>query len=178
LVSDAAGRVGEIEPDFYAAEVGAFGANGSGDAGAEVAGRADVASEFGLNGAKLRDFVHGGVVDLFLGVEARAHGPFVEQVEERAGFDETNRLGVGEEIKSDFGGNAAVQQLVFGGPSVVHGAAVDFAGARIPRKELWCDVVGITGIGESEKRARTGDHAVTLILAVRGVADFLGKGVR
>src|SRR5271157_4858996 len=76
---DTTGRVGEIEPDFDAAEVGAFGADGRGDAGAKVARRADVAGEFGLHGAKLRNFVHGCVVNLFLSVEAGAHGPFVEQ---------------------------------------------------------------------------------------------------
>ena len=32
--SDAAGGVGEVEPDFYATEVGAFGADGRGDVGA------------------------------------------------------------------------------------------------------------------------------------------------
>ena len=31
---DAAGRIGEVEPDFYTAEVGAFGADWSGDIGA------------------------------------------------------------------------------------------------------------------------------------------------
>ena len=41
--SDAAGDVGEIQPDFYSAEVGSFGADGCGDSCAEVARRADVA---------------------------------------------------------------------------------------------------------------------------------------
>jgi hypothetical protein len=41
--SDAPGDVREIEPDFYAAEVRAFGADGCGDSCAEVAWRADVA---------------------------------------------------------------------------------------------------------------------------------------
>src|SRR6266404_6258812 len=68
--SDAAGDVGEVEPDFYAAEVGAFGADGGGDAGAEVARGADVASKFGMDFTELGEFVHGGLVDFFLGVEA------------------------------------------------------------------------------------------------------------
>src|SRR6266850_1837847 len=46
---DAAGDVGEVEPDFDAAEVGAFGADGGGDAGADMAGRADVAREFWMD---------------------------------------------------------------------------------------------------------------------------------
>ena len=40
--SDAAGGVGEVEPDFYTAEVGAFGADGRGDVGSQVARGADV----------------------------------------------------------------------------------------------------------------------------------------
>ena len=92
---DAALDFGEVEPDFYAAEVGAFGADGGGDAGADVAGRADVAGEFGMDFAELGEFVHGGLVDFFLGVEAGAHGPFVEEMEERAGFVEADGLGVG-----------------------------------------------------------------------------------
>ena len=39
---DAAGDVGEVEPDFHAAEVRAFGADGGGDVCAEVARGADV----------------------------------------------------------------------------------------------------------------------------------------
>src|SRR5437588_3339710 len=81
-VSDAAGDVGEVQPDFDAAEVGAFGTDGGGDAGADVAGRADVAREFGVDFAELGEFVHRGPVDFFLGVEAGAHGPFVEEMEE------------------------------------------------------------------------------------------------
>ena len=84
---DAARGVGEIEPDLDAAEVGAFGADGGGDVGAEMARGADVAGEFGMDLAELGDFVHGGGVDFFLGVEAGAHGPFVEEMEEGTGFD-------------------------------------------------------------------------------------------
>jgi len=54
---DAAGDVGEVQPDFYAAEVGAFGADGGGDAGAEVAGRTDVFGELGMDLAELGDFI-------------------------------------------------------------------------------------------------------------------------
>ena len=46
-VSDAALNVGEVEPDFDAAEVGAFGADGCGDTGAEMARRTDIAGKFG-----------------------------------------------------------------------------------------------------------------------------------
>src|SRR6266567_6367084 len=80
--SDAAGDVGKIEPDFDAAEVGAFGADGGGDAGADMARRADAACEFGLHFAKLGNFVHGGLIDFFLGVEAGTHGPLVDEMEE------------------------------------------------------------------------------------------------
>ena len=91
--------------------MGAFGADGGGDIGAEVAGGADVFGELGMDFAELGDFVHGGGVDFFLGVEAGAHGPFVEEMEERAGLDEANGFGVGEEIESDFGLDAASMSL-------------------------------------------------------------------
>jgi hypothetical protein len=86
LLDDPAGsypslNVGEIGPDFYAAEVGAFGADGSGDPGAEIARGADVTREFGEHFADLFDFLDGGLVDFFLGVEAGAHRPFVEKVQ-------------------------------------------------------------------------------------------------
>src|ERR1700676_262102 len=45
--SDAAGGVGEVEPDFYTAEVGAFGADGGGDVSAEGAGGANVGGGVG-----------------------------------------------------------------------------------------------------------------------------------
>src|SRR5580658_2110535 len=95
LGSDAAGGVGEVEPDFNAAEVGAFGADRGGDVGAEMARGTDVAGELGVDLAELGDFVHGGGVDLFLGVEAGAHGPFVEKMEEGAAFDQADGFGVG-----------------------------------------------------------------------------------
>src|SRR5208337_1853725 len=94
-VSDTALNVGEVEPDFDAAEVGAFGTDWRSDAGTQVAGRADVAGKFGVHFADLGNFVHGGVVNLLLCVETGAHGPFVEKVKERAGFDETDGFSVG-----------------------------------------------------------------------------------
>src|SRR5208283_4089806 len=108
-VLDASLNIGKVQPNLDAAEVRSFGANGRGDAGAKVAGRPDVTGEFGLRRAKLRNLIHRSVVDLFLGVEAGAHGPFVKQVEERAGLDQANGLGVGEEIQRDFVRHAAIQ---------------------------------------------------------------------
>ena len=174
---DAAGRVGEVEPDFYAAEVGAFGADGGGDVGAEMAGGADVFGELGMDLAELGDFVHAGGVDFFLGVEAGAHGPFVKEMEEGAGFDEADGFGVGEEVESDFRGDSFVEEFIFGGPSVLHGAIVEFLGAGILREESGSDVVGLAGVGEGEERAGAGNHAVALVLGVGGVADFFGEGV-
>lgn len=83
--------------------MGAFGADGGGDVGAEVAGRADIFGECRMDFAKLGDFVHARGVDFFLGIEAGAHGPLVEKMEERAGLDEADGFGVGEKIESDFG---------------------------------------------------------------------------
>jgi hypothetical protein len=116
-------------------------------ASAEMAGWADVFGKFGMDATEFGDFVHGGGVDFFLRVETGAHGPFMEKMEERAGFDEANRLCVGEKIESDFRRNAAVEEFVLGGPSVVHGAFKHFAGAGIlfeelRRDEVWCARVG------------------------------------
>ncbi len=59
----------------------------------------------------------------------------------------------------------------------MHGAVVDFFGARIGFEEHGRDVVGFASIGESKQRTRAGNHAMTLVLAVGGVADFLGERV-
>ena len=80
--SDAALDVGEVQPDFYTAEVRAFGADGSGDACAEVARWTDKFGELGMDFAELRDFIERGLIDFLLGVEAGAHGPFMEEMEE------------------------------------------------------------------------------------------------
>ncbi len=164
MLLDAAGGVGEVEPDFDAAKVGAFGADGGGDVGAEMAGRADEFGELRMDGAELGDFVHAGGVDFFLGVEAGAHGPFVEEVEERAGLDEANGFGVGEKVEGDFRRDTGVDEFVFGGPGVLHGAIVEFFGTGILVKQGRSDVVGFARVGESEQRARAGDHAMALVL--------------
>lgn len=150
---DAALDVGEVEPDFYAAEVGAFGTDWGGDAGAKMAGRADVPGELRMDFAELGDFVERGLINFFLGVEAGAHGPFVEEMEERAGFDEANGFGVGEQVERNFERDAAIEELVFGVPGVLHGAVVDFPGARIVFEKGGSDVVGLAGVGQGEQRA-------------------------
>ena len=150
MVSDAAGDVGEVEPDLDAAEVRAFGADGRSNTGAEIAGRADVPSDFGMDFAELSDFVHRSLKDFFLSVEASAHGPFVEKMEERAGFIEANGFGVGENVKSDFERDAAVEELILGAPGVMHGAVVSFLGARVGSKQRGHDVIGISRVGERE----------------------------
>src|SRR5262249_60714936 len=132
------------------------------DAGADVAWRADVSGEFGMDPAKLSDFVHRGGIDFFLGVEACAHGPFVEKMKERTGFDKADRFCIREEIKSDFWRHAMVKELVFCGPGVMHCALVDFEGARIFSEELRRDEVWLARVGKGQKRARTGDHTVAL----------------
>ena len=174
---NAAGDVGEVEPDFYAAEVGTFGADRCGDASANMAGRADVARELRMDFAELGYFIKRRFVDFFLSVEAGAHGPFVEEMEERAGFDQPNGFGVGQNIERDLGGNAAVEEFVLGSPGIAHGAVVDFLGARILFQKHGRDVVGLAGVSESEQGTRARDHTVALVLAVSGVADFFGEGV-
>lgn len=103
--------------------------------------------------AELCDFVHGGGIDFFLGVEASTHGPLVEEVKERAGLDEANGFGIGKKVESDFGRDAAVEEFVFGGPGFVHGAIVNFPGTRIILKKFRSNVVGFTGVSQGEQRA-------------------------
>ena len=55
----------------------------------------------------------------------------MEEVEKRAGFDEANGFGVGQKIERDLQRNAAIEELIFGVPGVVHGAVINFVGARI-----------------------------------------------
>ena len=126
MVSDAAGSIGEVQPNFDAAKMGTFGADGRGNTGAKIAGRADVTREFRMDFAELRDFIHRGLKNLFLGVETGAHRPFVKKMEERAGFIEADGLGVRKKVQSDFEGHAAVEQLILGGPRIPHGSFVSF----------------------------------------------------
>src|ERR1700739_2372953 len=169
---DSALDVRKVQPYFYAAEVGAFGANGSADAGSEVGGGTDVFGPMLMDLAELGDFVERGLVDLFLGVEAGAHGPFVKEMEEGAGFYEANGFCVGQKIEGDLLRNAAIEELIFGTPCLLDGAIVDFFGARIFFDKNWRDVVGFAGVGQRKQRAGAGNHAMTLVLAVGGVADF------
>src|SRR5260221_11924318 len=108
-----------------------------------MAGWADVFGEFGMDAAEFCDFVHGGGVDFFLRVETGAHGPFVEQVEKGARFDEANGFSVWENIESDFGRDAAVEKNVLCGPSFAHSAFVDFTGAGVFFEKLWRDEVWV-----------------------------------
>ena len=142
-----------------------------------MAGWADVFGEFGMDAAEFCDFVHGGGVDFFLRVETGTHGPFMEEVEKGAGFDEANGFSVREKVESDFGRDAAVEKDVFCGPSFVHSAFVDFVGARIFFEKLRRDEVGFTRVGERQEWARAWDHAMALVLRVGGVGDFFGEGV-
>src|SRR5260370_6498273 len=146
--------------------MGAFGADGSGDAGAEKARRTDILRKLGMYLTQLRNFVHGGLVNLFLGVEAGAHGPFMEKMQERTAFDKPDGFGVGKEVERNFDWHAAVEKLILGGPGFLHCTVVDFFGARIVGNEHGQDVIWVARVGERKERARTGDHAVALVLAV------------
>ena len=88
--SDAADDVGKVEPDLDPAEMGAFRATGSSVAGADVARRADIFCKFRMNAAEFSDLIHGRSINFFLSVEASAHGPLVEQMQERTGFDKAD----------------------------------------------------------------------------------------
>jgi hypothetical protein len=57
-VSDTTLDIREVKPDLDAAKVRAFSADGSGDAGTQVAWGANVAGEFRVNSADLSNFIH------------------------------------------------------------------------------------------------------------------------
>src|SRR5579859_3280219 len=158
---DAAGGVGEVEPDFDAAEVRTFSADGRGNPGSKMAGRADVAREFGMDFAKLCYFVHRSLKNFFLGIKAGAHGPFVEKMEERARFVEANGFGVGENVKRNLERHTPIEKLTLSGPGVVHGAFVSFLGPRIRGQKHGRDVIRFARVGEREQRARAGDRKST-----------------
>src|SRR4051812_38865555 len=77
----------KVAPDRNAAEVRSFGAPRGDEAVADDTGWPDVASEARMGRAHLFDLVHRCQVDLLLRVEAGSQRPFVEQCQQRAGFD-------------------------------------------------------------------------------------------
>src|SRR5579864_7261075 len=73
--SYAALDIGELLPHFDAAEMRSLGTDGCGDARPHITGRTDVAGQFGERRPHLRHFLHGGLINLLLRIEAGAHGP-------------------------------------------------------------------------------------------------------
>lgn len=59
----------------------------------------------------------------------------------------------------------------------MHGAVVEFFGARVLMEERGGDVVGVARVGKRKKRTRAGNHAMTLVLRVGSVTDFFGERV-
>ena len=51
------------------------------------------------------------MIDFLLGVETRAHGPFVKEMEERTGFEEADGFGIRKEIESDLRGDPAIEEF-------------------------------------------------------------------
>src|SRR5579871_4181689 len=175
--SDAACNVGEVEPDLDAAEVRTFRTDGSRDASTYVAWRANEFCKLGMDTTEFGYFIHAGGVNFFLRVEAGTHGPFVEEMEERTGFDQANGFCVGKKVERNFGRDAAIKELIFGRPCFLHGAIVDFASSRILLQELGSNVVRFASVGEREKRSRASDHAEALVLRIGCMRDFFCKGV-
>src|ERR1700722_7373930 len=76
--------VWEIEPDFHAAEMRAFRADGSRNPRPQIAWRTDIPPERRQRPAHLLDLFNRSLINLFLRIETRAHGPFMQQVQQRA----------------------------------------------------------------------------------------------
>jgi len=79
---DAASDVGEIEPDFDAQKWEPSVQMGVAIPARRWQGGPTYLREFRVDARSSATFVHGGGVNFFLGIEAGAHGPFVEKVEE------------------------------------------------------------------------------------------------
>src|SRR5580700_7316319 len=79
-LSNATFNIGEIKPHLYTAKVRTLGTDRRRDSGAHVTGRPDVPRELRMYFAELRQFNHGSTVDLFLRIEAGAHGPFMRKM--------------------------------------------------------------------------------------------------
>ena len=74
--------------------------------------------------ADLRDLVHRGEIDLFLGVEARAQRPLVQEGDERARLHHAQRLGVRQHVHRELERHAELEQPVLRVPCVPHRALV------------------------------------------------------
>ena len=130
-----------------------------------------------MHGTDLLQLLHRSGVDLLLSVEARAHGPFVEQVQQASGLDQTHRCRVRQHIDGKRGRDTHVEQLVPGLPGLLHGLVVEVLDLRVPAHQHGRNVVGFgTGSGR-QQRTRTRHHAMPLVLRVRSMAQFLDKRV-
>ena len=47
---------------------------------------------------QLLQLIHGCLINFFLGVETGAHRPFMEQVQKRTGFHDTDGFRIGQEV--------------------------------------------------------------------------------
>src|SRR5260370_41311685 len=72
---------------------------------------------------------------------------------------------------------ATFEKLMFRCPGVLHGAFVGFLSARVGSEERRRDVVRLARVGGREQRARAGEHAMALVLAVGSVTDFFSGSV-
>jgi len=88
----------------------------------------------------------------------------VEQVEERAGLDQADYFGVGQQVESELAARA-IEEFVLSGPGVGHRAFVDFAACALPRISMGV-MKSVRACREDQQRTRAGDHAMALVLAV------------
>ena len=98
--------------------------------------------------AEFGKFVHRGLIDFFLSVKAGTHRPLVKQVQKRTGLDQANGLCVRQEVKSNFGRNAAIEESIFRPPRIMHRSFVEFPSARILTQQNGRDVVEFASIRE------------------------------
>ena len=80
----------EFFPYFHPAEVRAFCTDRRGHPGSNVTRRTEIAPERRKHGANLLHFFHRSLVNLFLCVEASAHRPFMQEMQQRSGLDQAH----------------------------------------------------------------------------------------
>ena len=129
--------------------------------------------------AHLLDLVHRGVPDLALRVQAGAHRPLVEQVQQRAGFLEAHRERVGQQVERELRERRRVaSSRSRASPRVASTASVEERVAgRVLADQLGLHDVDVRRHGAREQRSRARHHAVALILRVGAVRELLAERV-
>ena len=137
-----------------------------------------MAHQLRVHGAHLLDLVHRGLPDLALRVQAGAHRPLVQQVEQRARLLEAHRERVRQHVERELRRDAAARAGARARPTPPRpprGRARGRPGSS--RDQLGLDHVDARRHAAREQRPRARHHAVSLVLRVGRVRELLAEGV-